>query len=115
MLVEIHTQDNRLAYDLLGESAVELGEEVVISRGVTVRHRGTVKRYTLDVPDVVQLVFSVVEGVTVSVAAGLIAAWLYDKLKQKKPASLIIETTEVEFEEGKIKHVIQSKLKTSDD
>ena len=50
-----------------------------------------------------------------AIGTGVIAAWLYDKLKgrvhpERGDEKLVIERTEVELEEGAIKRVITEKL-----
>jgi hypothetical protein len=106
MDIEIHTYDKDLVFDLPSASVHD----------------------EIQVPDQIELIYEesyiqkAVDSLAIDyyvltfgscVAAGVVANWLYDRLKGKKIEKLVIERTEVEIDQGAIKKVIEEKFLVS--
>lgn len=110
--IEIHTTD---PISFL-KSSVFRSNEIRISDQVTLRNDGIFNQYGVDFPQVVYFVLDISKQIAAGTASGIAAAWLYENLiknkKDNKIEKLVIERTEVEFERGSIKKIIEEKLKT---
>ena len=105
--VEIETSDGNLAFDLLeGQS---LSQKKVIADGITVAFRGEQFSKAADLGKTLELAVSIGGQFVNNAAAGLLAAWLYDKLKGKKVV-LRIERRVVQLEKDEIRKVIEEKI-----
>jgi hypothetical protein len=104
--VWIHTHDRSLAFDLLGKSQLRAGDVIGLGQGVFLTYEGTYARKALGFPEIVMLSASIPTGV----AAGIIANWLWEKLRGRNITQIEIDRTMVEFEEGEIKRVIHEKV-----
>ncbi len=80
MNIEIHTHDKFLAFDLLGKSSITAGDEIRGTEDVRLKYNGSLIRKAAGFPEVVNFVLTFGSGVT----SGVVANWLYDKLKRKK-------------------------------
>lgn len=104
--IEIDTTDRQLANDLSSEQVDSASPKAVAIPGnATLEIDHLVKRYALDVPETIVAILSVGKDV----AVGLVAAWLYDKLKGRTK-TLKIEETEVRIEKAEIEITIKHKL-----
>jgi hypothetical protein len=61
------------------------------------------------VPDLPRVVHFAVEFGS-SVASGVVASWIWGKLKEKPVDHIMIDRTSVEFEEGQLKRILQEKI-----
>jgi hypothetical protein len=59
-----------------------------------------------DLPRVVHFAIEFGSGV----ASGVVANWIWGKLNQKSVDHIMIDRTSVEFEEGRVKRVLQEKI-----
>ncbi len=107
MNIEIHTNDNFLVFDLFGKSSIHQDDEIQITEQVRLKYNGSSIRKAVGFQEIANFVLTFGSGV----ASGVVANWLYDKLKEKKVEKLVIERTEVEIEQGEIKRVIEEKLR----
>lgn len=105
MEIWIHTHDRSLAFDLLGKGQARTGDVIELDQGASLAYEGTYVRKALGFPEIVMLSASIPTGV----AAGIIANWLWGKLKGRNITQIEIDRTTVEFEEGEIKRVIYEK------
>jgi hypothetical protein len=111
--VTIYTQNHRLIYDLLGESRVNLGIRKKLTDDLTVRYDNAKIRTTFGLAEMVQITLIVAEDITESVAAGLIAGWLFQKLNtnEAKVTKLKIDNVAVELDEDTIKNAVLERIK----
>ena len=111
MIFEIDTHDFFLARDLMETSSPSplVGQKRTLPGGATVTFEGIIERRALDFPSTIQLVVSFGKGVL----AGVVASWLYNKIKGRA-STLRIDRTEVEIEEGEIKRIIKEKIQIED-
>lgn len=107
MEIKIRTYDGQLVFDLLGKPSASFGDRIEIADHVSLIYNGTIKRRAIGLLEIVN--FTLVFGS--GVAASLIAAGLYDKLKGRKVETVIIERTEVEIDEGQIRKVMEERVK----
>ena len=110
MNIEIDTNDNQLSYELMNKEikdgvSLSKGEKIEFD-GITVTYNGTIIRKAVDIPSTIQLAVSFAS----SVAAGVIANWLYDKI-HRKAGKLTIDGTVVEFDKGEITRIIETHMK----
>ncbi len=109
MEIEIHTDDPRLIVDLFGKTQVKRGDRVHLGQlreGVALVYQGTTIRKALWWPEVI--LFSA--SVPTKLAAGILADWLYERLKGRKVQKIIIDGTAVELSEDEIQKIIQEKV-----
>lgn len=107
MKIEIHTYDRRLAFDMFETSSTNDHTEIQISSDVKLKYEGLYIRKAIGFPEILYSILEFSSGV----ATGVVANWLYNKLKGKKIKKLMIEKTEVEINKGEIRRVIEEKLK----
>jgi hypothetical protein len=105
MEIWIYTHDRSLAFDLLGKSQACTGDIIELDQEASLTYKGTYMRKASGFPEVVMLIASI----PTSIAAGIIANWLWEKLKGRSVTQIEIDRTIVEFEEGEIKRVIHEK------
>jgi len=108
--VEIETFDKDLDFDLFGTKTLSKGMQKTIAEGVSVAYEYTEYRKAVGFADIIHVIVTIGRDVPIGVAAGLIATWLYDKLKGRKVEKLKIERTEIEVDKGEIKRVIMEKI-----
>lgn len=108
--IEVHSLDYQLDSELFSRLSLSRGNEVIISDGVKLIYDNTILLFSEDVPSIFQFALNIGKDFPVGVAAGLASTWLYNKLKGRKVTKLMIEKTEVELEENKIKKVIHEKM-----
>ena len=111
MKIEIHTYDRRLAFDLFETSSTNEHTEIQISSEAKLKYDGLYIRKAVGFPEILYSILEFSSGATMGVAAGVVANWLYNKLRGKKIGRIIIERTEIEMDEGEIKRIIKEKLK----
>lgn len=117
--IDVHTRDIRLVHDIFGGDT-SMGQQAEIAEGVSIRNDGTEEFRSVDFPAILHLTLEIADRNAEAVGSGLIAAWLYDKFKnrvrpERDGEKLMIERTVVELEEGQIKRVIIEKLRRNDD
>ncbi len=98
----IDTDDRSLAFDLMGNpKQIGSGTTVSIPGICDVRLESLFIRKALEAPETLELILSFATGVS----SGVIANWIYGKLKGRK-VTLHIEEYEVEIDEDEIKKII---------
>lgn len=104
--LEIDTTDRSLANDLSGgQYDVDPHRVVAVPGNATLKIDHLIKRYAVGVPETIVALLEVGKDVTI----GLVAAWLYDKLKGRTKI-LKIEETEVRVVQSEMEVVIKHKL-----
>ena len=89
MQIDIHTHDKQLAYDLLGRTSIQSGDQLSLADGVTLEFQRTTKRYSIDLPDVVTFALTVIGSVPAAVATNLLTDF-------QAVANLIAEATQAD-------------------
>jgi hypothetical protein len=98
----IDTDDRRLAFDLMGNpKQIGSGTTVSIPGICDVKLESLFIRKAAGAPETLELILNFGMGV----AGGVLANWIYSKLKGRR-VTLHIEEYEVEIDENKIKRVI---------
>ena len=113
--IKIDTHDRGLSYHLLGSTTCQQGDEIIVSDEVTVTYQGTIVRKAIDFPETIELMVSILPPFSSGVAAGVLANWIYGKLKGKKIARLRVSRKEVEFDKGQIKRIIEETIEADGD
>ena len=110
--LSVDTADKRLAFDLMGATGpLVSGASVPLPEGATLTYRHTTGRKAFGMAETVELVLAFTTGT----GSGLVANWLYGKLKGRRVRlRLRIEEQEVEIEEGEITRVISRAIERSD-
>lgn len=93
-----------LIYLFLGGTQKSIGE------GISAIYQGTIIRLAVGFPDIIRVVLEIGEEVAIGIGAGLISAWLYDKLKERKVEKLRIERIEVRIDKGEIERILIEKI-----
>jgi len=117
--VEIHIQtlDRNLRYDLLEKSkaldTLGIDDEFEIADEIVVTYKGTTLREEIESPDTIKFVLSIGAGVVGETAAGVVANWLYQKLKSRKGTirRIMIGSKEVAVEVGRIMQALEEKMR----
>jgi hypothetical protein len=106
----IDSDDRRLAFDLMGNpKRLGSGSVTSIPGDATLTLKTMLMRKAFGLPETLELVLTFGSGV----AGGVVANWLYGKLKGRN-ATLRIEEREVEIEEGEIRRVITRIIEKSE-
>ena len=106
MEIKILTYEGRLVFELLDKPSASVGDSIEIADQVRLIYNGSIIQKAIGFPEIINFTLTSGSGV----AAGVIAAWLYDKLKGRKVDKLIIERTEVELDKGQIRKVIEERV-----
>src|SRR5262249_22073820 len=112
--IEVHARDITLMPGIFGRS-ISVGQRAQIAEGVTIRNDGSDERRAVDFPAILHFTLEVAERGAEAVGFGVIATWLYDRLKghvhpERRDEKVLIERTEVELDEGAITRIITEKL-----
>ena len=104
--IEVDTHDRQLGWDLF-DSPRSLGEGTTaeLPNGLKLNCESLLVRKAAVSPETLTFIVTFASGV----GSGLVANWLYDKLKGRTD-KLRIERTEVEVEQGQIRRVISEKI-----
>jgi hypothetical protein len=106
----IDTDDRKLAFDLMGNpQRVGSGTSAAVAPGATLTLNGMLMRKALGFPETLELALSFGTGV----ASGVVANWLYAKLKGRN-VRLRIEEMEVDIDEGEIKRIVSRSIERSE-
>jgi hypothetical protein len=100
--IEIETQDKFLANELLGTNQTQHGMQIELPSGAVLQYNKTAFRKAAGLPEVVSLTLRFGEDV----ATSLVAAWLYDKLKDRASKLKMAEKS-VEIEKKAIERVLR--------
>ena len=85
--LELDTTDRRLAFDLFdGTNSLKVGVTAALPGDATLIHNGLMVRKAFGIPETLQLIVDV----SISVNCGLVANWLYEKLKSRPVERLTI-------------------------
>ena len=107
--IEIKTQDKALMRDIMGmKKGGEVAEEIDIPGNARLRRRVRVRKMAGAEMTLTAIGFLLEFGR--DVAAIVVGAWLYEKIRGGRASAIIIEKTEVEFNEGDIKRVLIERI-----
>jgi len=105
--VNILTDESRLSSEVMQSASLSAGETKIAGPGgVVLTWEGEDFAKAAGIPHLIHFAVETGSGV----ASGLIAAWLWDRLKGKSIRSVTIDRTVVDFDEGKIKRVLQEHI-----
>ena len=106
MQIEVETRDIRVAFDILGTPGrLASGTSVSAPGGATLTFEGLIERRAFNVPGVLQFIVNS----SIDIDIGLLAAWLYEKVKGRA-THLRINRVEIQIEEGEIKRVLSEQI-----
>src|SRR3989304_475058 len=101
--IEIKTSGPRLAFELFGAGGrISTGDEISIPGGGSLKYLGQMEYRSLDMPTILTMALNFSSGV----AVGVIANWIYDKLKGKAN-SITIDRIEIELNKGEIERILK--------
>ena len=103
--IAIQTPDKHFDFDVLGSRRISAGDSVEVAPGARLVWQGSIGYKAFGEPSWATYLLEIAGAVP----AGVIAAWLYHKLKGRA-LRMTIDRTEVEIEEGEIKKVIQERI-----
>jgi hypothetical protein len=108
--LEIDTNGPLLAFDLFGRpKTLAAGTKVSVPGDAVLELREMREQRSAELPTLLTLALSV----PISVASGLVANWLYDKLKGRT-RSLRIDHIEVQLDKGEIQKFLVDRLESKD-
>jgi hypothetical protein len=109
MKIELHvlSDERLLSSDVMQSKTLSAGKTRIQGPGDAIlTWEGEDFAKAAGIPHLVHFALDVGSGV----ASGLITAWLWDKFRGKSIRSISIDRTVVEFDEGKIKRVLQERI-----
>lgn len=104
--IEIQTQDRFLVFELLGKKSANLNDSVDLPGNAKLSYTGSLIRKSFELPEIVNFTLTFGSSVT----AGLVANWLYDKLKNKTER-ITINRREIQLDNKEIKKIIEESIK----
>lgn len=108
--IEIETFDKQMSFDLFEtKERLARGMKIEIAHNISARFESIGFREAIGFPDLIHFTVTIGKDVAIGVACGIISAWLYDKLKERKVEKLKIERTEVSIDKGEIKRILMEK------
>ena len=106
MRIEIDTHDRRLSFDLLDNpKTVHASETAEVPGGAKLTFHGLLVRKAFGIPETIEAILTFGGGV----ASGLVASWLYEKIKGRA-TSLRIDEIEVRIDKGEIERIIRRTI-----
>ena len=105
MELEIHTWDKTLLFDILDKSSASIGDAITIPGDAKLTYKGTLICKALGIPRIINFVLTFGSGV----AAGVVANWIYDKLKHRVE-KIVINKKEIQLDKREIKRIIEERL-----
>lgn len=105
---QIETHDRMVSYDLLEAKEIQLGQQKIISEGVSIRVEGLRVRKAFGLPEIVNMTLMIGQNVALPIALGILSSYLYDKLKNRKDTNIIINYSHVEIKAEKIEIAISN-------
>lgn len=107
IFIEVEADGPVVEFELLGHpTSLSNGDSCELPGGGTLYWRGEEGRRTLDSRTICHFVLHLSDGV----GTGLIAAYLYDKLRKGRATKLRIDRTEVEIHKGEITRVLEEHI-----
>lgn len=79
MEIEIKTHDTFLVFDILEKQSASINDEVMVPGNAKITYRGIFICKSVGIPETVNFTITFGSGVM----AGVVANWIYDKLKNK--------------------------------
>jgi len=111
MQLQIRTRGHP-EFDLFSTRSITAGKtSVALADDVVAVSQGAIVRRSLDLPNVLEVAISFGVGVSSTVAANAVWAWLVRGLKQR-PQRIEIDHRAVEFEEGVIKRYVEERIRS---
>jgi len=108
--LQVETFDTGLVFGIFECSSVTGGMKKVIAEGAELRYDNIFIRDAMGIPEIMNFTITVAPNVAGGVIAGIIANWIYDKLKGKNVERIMIDRKEVQIEKGEITKVISEKI-----
>lgn len=103
--IEIRTPDRKVLSDVMGQSSPSAGTVTQIQADTTLTYKTEFLAESSDAANIFYFVLTYASGVSSSIVAN----WLWSKLKGKS-GRVVIDRSEVEFEEGQIKRILNEKI-----
>ncbi len=104
--IEIDTEDRKLGFDLMGTpDSLSAGSEVKVPGNALLAFEGIIGRKAFGFPGTLEFIMTFTTGVS----AGVVANWLYEKLKGRT-SRIRIDRTEVQLNKGEIERIIVERI-----
>jgi hypothetical protein len=103
VVVELESDDRRLISELL--------ETNEISESILIRRKSLLLRETVSIPEVVEIVIEISKEVSLEFAVGVLAAWIYDKMKDRRKSRVTIGDTEIPKDRELIKKRLMENVR----
>ncbi|MBI4938704.1 MAG: hypothetical protein HY846_10930 [Nitrosomonadales bacterium] len=109
--IEIETHDKELGFEMAGVGgSLTSGTIVEIPGGLKVKYDGALMRKAFGLPEVLQFIVDA----STNVELGLLAAWLYDKVKSRKTTIVINRRVVSRITQDGILQVLEEEIKTDE-
>lgn len=108
--IEIETHDRLLGFDIAGvNDSLSVGTKVPLPGGGTIEFAGAMAYKAMGIPEVLQFIVDA----STNIEYNLFAAWLVEKLVDKKVERVTINRrTVTEITAGGIRQVIEEEIRT---
>ena len=106
MDIEIKTNNKSLIFEILDKNSASVSDSIDIPGNAKLIYNGTFICKSFGIPETINFTLNFGSGV----AAGLIANWIYDKLKNKTE-KISINRTEIKLDKEHIKRIIEESIK----
>ncbi len=97
--------------DFFKDGKIEVGSEIEISKGVSIRIEKRILCEAIDVPQIINLSLIIAHEYIQPVVLGMISAWLYDRTKKGKDNEISINGVQVEVDKEKILELLRKEIK----
>jgi len=106
MDIEIQTHNRFLPFELLNKKSVLVNDSIELPGNAKLSYNGSLIRKSVGLPEIVNFTLTFGSGV----AAGVVANWIYDKLKNKTE-KISIDRKEIQLDKEEIKRIIEEHIK----
>lgn len=108
--LDIETHDPRLGFDIAATgNTLKAGTVVEIPGGASIEYQGSLARKSVGIPEVLHFLVDAAKTVDLS----LLAAWLYDKVKEKEVERIVLNRRVItEITKDGIRQVLEEEFKS---
>jgi len=104
--IEIQTHHRFLPFELLNQKSISINDSVELPGNAKLSYSGSLIRKSVGLPEIVN--FTLTFGS--EVVAGVVANWIYDKLKNKTE-KISIDRKEIQLDKKEIKKIIEERIR----
>lgn len=109
--IQIEGSDQSLMTDLFSHKKFAPGYEIEIDKGISLRYESTTLREAIDLPPLYEITLVFAKDVLLPIVLGIVAKYIYDKIKDRSIKKFRIGDFEVAIDKDKIQEILLKEIK----